>query len=170
MQGDDVIHEVGALYTACRQELFTYALSITGAPANAEDAVHEAFRKLLSLQDLPVELRPYAFRCVRNAALDLLRYAEREAKRLSDYQILFDEAEPCDAREQAADLLAALPDKEREIVVLKIFSGLTFREVAAVCGQPQGTVAASYWRSLKKLREGVQDAAPLPLKTGEQES
>lgn len=164
MVDDSVGAQVGRLYAAHRQELFTYALSITRSYACAEDAVHESFRRLLALRRLPRELRPYVFRCVRNASLDVLRSAERDQQKLAHYQILFDESADPHQKELVADLLATLSDKEREIVVLKLFSGLTFREIAEVCSARQGTVAASYWRSLQKLR-GHLNSTEEPART-----
>jgi RNA polymerase sigma-70 factor (ECF subfamily) len=150
-----ITDQLGAFYLAHRQELFTYALSITRSPVSAEDAVHEAFSRLLKRSRLPWSLRPYAFRCVRNAALDVRRYAQREQEKLAGYAILFHDAEQGTDRDAAA-ALELLSEKEREIVILKVYSGLTFREIAAVCGARQGTVASSYWRSLQKMRAGLR--------------
>jgi RNA polymerase sigma-70 factor (ECF subfamily) len=161
---------VGAFYSAHRQELFTYALSITRAADVAEDAVHEAIRRLLSNKHAPREIRPYAFRCVRNAALDLLRQAQRDARKLEDYRLLFDDAHHEPLRESVAELLAELTEQEREIVVLKIFSGLTFREIADVCGARQGTVASSYWRCLNRLRANFAPSDNPNFQTGEQQA
>ncbi len=48
--------------------------------------------------------------------------------------------------------LARLDDEDRELVQLKIYAGLTFREIGEVTGQPQGTVATRYRRTLDSLR------------------
>jgi RNA polymerase sigma-70 factor (ECF subfamily) len=155
MREAGITEQLGAFYAAHRQELFTYALSIAGSPAGAEDAVHEAFSRILARRGLPLELRPFAFRCVRNAALDIRRHADRERRKLEGYAAIFQEGGH--SREQdAAEVLGLLSDREREIVVLKVYAGLTFREIAAVCRSRQGTVAARYWRSLQKLRERLQ--------------
>jgi len=155
MQEAGDIEQVGAFYASHRQELYTYALSIAGTPACAEDAVHEAFSRVLARGRLPGELRPYVFRCVRNAALDSRRYSDREQRKREGYASLF--ANNGKTHQGAvAELLGLFSDKEREIVVLKVYGGLTFREIAAVCGMRQGTVAATYWRGLRKLRERLE--------------
>jgi RNA polymerase sigma-70 factor, ECF subfamily len=41
---------------------------------------------------------------------------------------------------------------DRELVELKIYAGLTIREIADVTGRPQGTVATQYRRTLESLR------------------
>jgi DNA-directed RNA polymerase specialized sigma24 family protein len=45
--------ELEQLYSECRQPLFTCALVITGSPALADDAVHDAFCKLLYSKSQP---------------------------------------------------------------------------------------------------------------------
>jgi DNA-directed RNA polymerase specialized sigma24 family protein len=47
MLENEVNERLGAFYETHRQELFTYALSITGSFACAEDAAHEAFSRVL---------------------------------------------------------------------------------------------------------------------------
>ncbi len=159
MQDDGVAQCLGAFYAAHKQELFTYAFSITRSPACAEDAVHDAFSRVLAKGRLPVELRPYIFRCVRNASLDVLRAAGRERQKMEGCVSIFQEGCNVALHETATELLMLLSNKEREIVVLKIYSGLTLREIAKVYGRRPGTVAATYWRSLQKIRERLRAAA-----------
>ncbi len=164
MQTDDANERLAAFYETHRQELFTYALSITGSFECAEDAVHEAFSRLIRKGRLPDALRPYIFRCVRNAALDTLRYAERERRKMDGYSAIF--RKDCVSQqfvqprqtvgcEAVSDWLSCLSNREREWVVLKVYGGFTFREIAEVCAARQGTVAAGYWRSLRKLRSAL---------------
>jgi RNA polymerase sigma-70 factor (ECF subfamily) len=70
--------ELERLYGEYRQQLFTCALAITCSPARAEDAVHDAFCRMLrrrrAVDDAAaVDLKAYVFRAVRNAAVDQLR-------------------------------------------------------------------------------------------------
>jgi RNA polymerase sigma-70 factor (ECF subfamily) len=68
--------------------------------------------------------------------------------------------EPADARAGAADdarhvreLLALLPDSQRQVIAARVFDGLTFREVAAALGCPLNTALARMHDGLKKLRQ-----------------
>jgi RNA polymerase sigma-70 factor (ECF subfamily) len=54
--------------------------------------------------------------------------------------------------EVAAAALRQLDEDVREIVELKIWGGLTFREIADVTQLPQGTAATKYRRALESLR------------------
>ena len=51
-----------------------------------------------------------------------------------------------------ATAIGRLDASDRELVELKIFAGLTLREIADITGLPPGTVATRYRRSLESLR------------------
>jgi RNA polymerase sigma-70 factor (ECF subfamily) len=59
-----------------------------------------------------------------------------------------------------ADVVAAalqrLAFADREIVELKVFGGLTFREIADVTELPSATVATRYRRALESVRPWVE--------------
>ncbi len=149
------IERLHALYAESRQELFTYALSITRNREVAEDAVHAVFERLLRSDRLPAELRPFVFRAVRNAAYDTLR---RDRVRTDSVFVLAASADDADVVQDAlgaADLqtlLDQLTPDERETIVLKTYGGLTFHEIAEVRGQPLPTVASWHRRGLERLR------------------
>lgn len=150
---DSLTDTLRAFYQAYSRELFTYALSITANEPDAEDAVHDAFSAVLANGALPREIRPYLFRCVRNAAVDSRRSAAREIAKTT----IFAEAVPDGLlRVQVEELLEHMYGAERECVVLKVYGGLTFKEIAGVIEEPQGTVAARYWRALAKVREKLE--------------
>lgn len=143
-------------YEESAQALFTYALALTRCPETAEDAVHDAVCRLLERRALPAALRPYAFRCVRNAAID----ARRRRRPAEPLGIL--DLERCDDASfsralfsEIERLLFGLPQDEMEAVVLRLVDGLTFREIAEVKQAPQNTVASWYRRGLARLRECV---------------
>jgi RNA polymerase sigma-70 factor (ECF subfamily) len=54
-----------------------------------------------------------------------------------------------------ARLLAELPVRNREAVVLRHVEGLSYAEVAEVLGQPVGTVKTNVHRGLRRLREAL---------------
>ncbi len=49
--------------------------------------------------------------------------------------------------------LARLSDEQREVVELKHFAGLTFREIGEVTGVPTQTTATRYRAALDRLRD-----------------
>ena len=147
-------------YIQYRQELFTYALAILKCSSRAEDAVHDAFCRLIKRNNNPVELKPYVFRAVRNAAMDELRHNPAPAE--SNGYIFDCETSPREAADlnetsrKIATALLTLTEDERETVVQHLYTGLTFREIAEIRETPLGTVTSWYQRGLKKLRERLE--------------
>lgn len=150
------IASLRAFYLDSRQQLYTYAVSITGNREAAEDAIHGVFEKLLRRGKWPADLRPYVFRSVRNAAFDAWR---RTRVRLDSIFEAAAEAEangPAAPEARAPDdlepLLHRLSPDERETIVLKVYGGLTFQEIAALRRVPPPTAASWYRRGLERLR------------------
>lgn len=133
--------------------LYTYALSLTGCPARAEDAVHTAICKLLSAIVLPLKLKPYAYRCIRNAAIDDWRKYAARSTELADEQHLASHAAPAPISHDIETLLDRLAPDEKETIVLKALHGFTFREIAAINRSSINTIASRYRRGLQKLKD-----------------
>jgi len=148
-------------YVENRQQLYTYAVSITRQREAAEDAIHQAFQQLLHRGELVADLRPYVFRCVRNAALDGLRRARvRSDSIFAEEQTMNPVAPAAPAPLLARELdekLGMLSPDECEAIVLKIYDEFTFQEIADLRGVPLPTVASWYRRGLEKLKTLLQE-------------
>jgi len=142
-----------AFYVGNRRQLFTYALSITGNREAAEDAIQGVFEKLLRRSGLPSDLRPYVFRSVRNAALDRWRRARTRADSIFAAGERADPDPSAPARpDDLGPLLEQLSRDEREAIVLKIYGGLTFQEIADLRRVPLSTASTWYARGLEQLK------------------
>ena len=150
------------LYDACADRLHHYLVVRLGSREDADEVLQETFVRLARLRKglARVEnLTAYVFTVARNEAARLARRRTRERKNRAALtsDLLFCEAagDEIQARE-AAQLVAAalnrLAPEQREIVELKTYSGLTFREIAQVTSLPQGTVATRYRTALGRLR------------------
>lgn len=78
-----------------------------------------------------------------------------------------DLVEAGDLARAVAAAVAALPEEQREIIVLKEYQELTFVEIAEVLGVPLSTVKTRLYRGLGQLRvdlerQGIRRAAPVP--------
>lgn len=160
------LKRLGSLYAEERGRLFTYALSFLGDAGLSEDVVQDVFRRLCESQTEVNDLRAYVYRCVRNRSIDLIR--SRAGKKHSPgprgatsiYAI--DECPAEDATlsreraERVAEALRTLRAAEREVVVLHIYSEMTFDSIAEVLAAPLGTVTSRYQRALAKLRKALQ--------------
>jgi len=149
--------DVRRFYAQHGPALVAYARSFVPNAAAAEDAVHQVFLKLLGghtrAPDAPVA---YLYRAVRNAALNVRRNGQRDVP-LETQDAWFVQRDG--NREAALALQAALaeiPEEQREVVTMRIWSGMTLEEIAAATGAPLNTVASRYRYALEKLRERLQ--------------
>ena len=146
-------------YLKYRQGLFTLAMSITRRADRAEDAVHDAFERLLRRRrdETPSgDIVPYVFAAVRNAAIDITR--RRATPERPDSMFVDETPGPVDLagraeqQELVRQAVELLPDAQREVVVLRTYAGLTFEQVAQALDRPPGTVVAQYRRGLERLK------------------
>jgi RNA polymerase sigma-70 factor, ECF subfamily len=159
----DKRQELWELYSAKRQSMYAYALALTGSAPAAEDVVHDAVVSVAKTNGAVRRLEPYLFRCIRNEALRV-RAGHQPAAPMdapdspsgtsSQPDALAAEHEIAMAVWRALD---ALPPMQREVIVLRAFSRLRFREIAAVVDKPLPTVAAYYRRGLQRLATLLED-------------
>jgi RNA polymerase sigma-70 factor (ECF subfamily) len=150
---------LGDLYQTNRRQLFLIAWGILREQDLAEDAVHAAFLRLAQLPQPPREPKPYAFRAVRNVALNLLSSRARRREQplgSAAYPVapIIDgpDRQLLEALRQAVE---QLEQESREVVELHLQAALTFQEIADLRGEPLSTVASRYRRALAKLRRSL---------------
>jgi RNA polymerase sigma-70 factor (ECF subfamily) len=155
------------LYRSSRDDVYSYVAGLLRDRAAAEDvtaaAFERAYRKRSRFDPRRGTRRAWLFGIARNAALDELR----RRKRLTE---LVDEpADETPAPDEAADVglrraalrtaLARLTPRERELVALKFFAGLSNAEIAGVLGVSESNVGTRLHRTVEKLRRACDEAA-----------
>jgi len=153
--GPDVTDaELLARYRAGNVEAFRelyqrYARALLFYARGDEDAVQEAFVRLLDRHDPAVSASAQAFlyTTVRNLVLDEKRKAAVRRRAVPALVRVEPDVDP----EAVSAALDRLPDDQREAVVLKTYAGLTFEEIAKVAGAPAPTVMSRYRYALEKL-------------------
>lgn len=151
----------GQLVERYQGATYAVALSVTGRHEDAEDAAQESF--LVALQRLdecrsPERFAGWLMTIVRNRARNLVR---RESLRHTDQVPLAARslvpmpdrvAETSELRERLKGALAALPEVQRQIVLLHDLEGWKHREIAGRLGLPSGTVRSHLHFARKALR------------------
>jgi RNA polymerase sigma-70 factor (ECF subfamily) len=137
--------------------LVLYARQWAGAGL-AEDMVQEAFVRLAAQQEMPKNPRAWLLVTVRHAALDARKSARRrEVRDAAVGRSAFFErrstAEGWMDSGEAQAALAELPASQREAVVLRIWNGASFQEMAELTRMPLSTVYAHYQTALDTLRK-----------------
>jgi RNA polymerase sigma-70 factor (ECF subfamily) len=150
------------LYDACAVRVHHYLAVRLGSRADADDVLQETFVRLArDRQKLAVveNLVAYVFAIARNEATRLIERRVREGRRrteLSSEALSIEDRTTVQQDQENTERVAALLERLdlplREIVELKIFAALTFREISEVTGLPLGTVATRYRSALEKMR------------------
>ena len=156
MKRTEFVEVVRRYYESHRQELYTYALALTRRRQAAEDVVHTVFCKLLARGRPPRDMGPYLFRSVRNAAIDELSRRGNAKPRESIFETPAPETDPALGL-WAEEALDSLGDDERETIVLKLYAGMTFKEIATTRRVSINTAASWYRRGLEKLRTAFKE-------------
>lgn len=130
----------------------------------AEDAVQEAFCKLVRLRTPPTDPPAWLFRVVRTTAIDLGRSERRRAKRevVAARPVRWfaePEVDGLDA-EVAVAALESLPAELREIIVGRLWGGLKLEELAEVAGCSVATAHRRYAAGIHVLRERLGVPCP----------
>jgi len=146
-----------------------FALTLSRQPSLADDLVQIACERALAHahQWSPgTRLDAWVFRILRNAWIDHARH--RRADRLTDdvseheHKLVDEQSEDrildrlTLAEVQRA--IAALPDEQREVLVLVCVEDLTYREAADILGVPIGTVMSRLARARRRIIEVTQAA------------
>ncbi len=144
--------------------LVLFAQQIVARRCDAEDAVQEGFVRFWKHRGGTREPVAYLYACVRSCALDHLRrrkrrrVREREASGSRDDHYLADSGHQEERRLMIERALREIPAQQRQVVVMKIWGGLTFAQIAAALEVPPNTAASRYRYGLEQLRKHLDEA------------
>lgn len=157
---------------------------ILGPGEDVRDLSQEAFLKAYrGLRTFKKEARfsSWLYQIAINATRDRLRrrrrrndlslddVEERAESSLRDAgPSALDLIESSDLSRVVAAAMAALPEEQREVVILKEYEGLTFPEIAETLDVPLSTVKTRLYRGLGQLRvrlerQGIHGGAAVPV-------
>ena len=134
-----------------------------GAADAAQDAFLKAFRGLDGFRG-DASFRTWLLTIAANEARGILRKSGRRK------ETVLEAAGPVASTQETAEdslqkaqeagriklLLEDLPEKQRQAVTLRIFDGLSFREVGAIIGSSEGAARVNYHHGIRKLREMLE--------------
>jgi RNA polymerase sigma factor (sigma-70 family) len=127
--------------------------------ASPEDVVQEAFVRLAREHPCPNDPAAWLYCVVRNGAISAGRSESRRrrhetvAAELAERQRFEPALDAVLDSQTAAHALDRLPPEERSVVVARVWSGLTFAQIAEINETSASSVHRQYQSALEKLRE-----------------
>ncbi len=151
-------HWIEAVYDELGPGLFRHALMILADRASAEDAVQQAFVRLLGRGSLGgiASARAFLHAVLRHEAYRLRQKHAAAPLPLETEFLVAAEGETSEAREERQQLeqaLRQLPPEQREVLYLKLWQQMTFAEIAELLRLPPNTAASRYRYALENLRQ-----------------
>jgi RNA polymerase sigma-70 factor (ECF subfamily) len=157
------------LISRWEKRVYNYLLRIVGDREEAldlsQDVFLKAYQNLRKLDD-PARFAPWLFRIAHNEAFSSFRKRrpEREAPGQSEFtgdeSAAVSPAFPIELSIAVTTALAKLPEEQRETVILKIYQGFKFEEMAEILACPVSTVKSRLYTALDVLKSQLA-----PLKT-----
>lgn len=125
---------------------------VGGARDGAEDVVQSAFIKLASEEPPPGNPVAWLFKVSKRLAIN--EQLSRTKRHLRESRVGSHQAESIDRVSgfEMQDLLCSLDEREREIVIARIWGGLTFDEIAVARADSKATIWRSYQSGISKLK------------------
>jgi RNA polymerase sigma-70 factor (ECF subfamily) len=160
------------LYRESRDDVYAYTAGLLRDRSAAEEVTSQAFerawRKRRQLRPERGGARAWLFGIARNAALDELRRRSKQA-RMPDEPAepatqpgggakSLDPAQSAVHRVALQQAMASLNGRERELIALKYFAGLSNAEIAAVIGTSESNAGTKLHRVVEKLRRSLDEA------------
>ncbi|MFC1587093.1 RNA polymerase sigma factor [Planctomycetota bacterium] len=154
------------LYRRFSGGLYRYAGTLLGNKTESEDIVQQTFvnvyRAILRGQR-PKVLSAYLYSAARHETLKRIRSESREVEARQAWGELQKEQKSAGmefkdtATRHIFEALRGLPLEQAEVILLHVFAGLTFQEVAAVQKAPLKTCYKRYTLASGKLKEQLHD-------------
>ena len=156
------------IWDAYASRLLAFAGALLCSHHDAEEILQNVFVKIAQNHAhlaAARSLKAYLFTMTRNEAYTLARRRDRREIPVDPDAFGLIPAAPADPplpdeAEAAARHLAALPEKQREIIVLKIFEEMTFDEISVSLGISLNTAASRYRYGIEKLKRHLNGGTP----------
>jgi RNA polymerase sigma-70 factor (ECF subfamily) len=143
------------LYYRHRDWVLRLATRFTGSSDDALDVLQETFAYLFRKFPgfvLSAKMTTFLYPVVRNLSIAARkkRLRERDGEHLGDP--VAPPAGPSDDRAELSVVLAALPEAQREVLLMRFVDGMSLQEIAVALSIPEGTVKSRMHNALNALK------------------
>jgi RNA polymerase sigma-70 factor, ECF subfamily len=155
------------LYVRYADDVYGYVRSIVRDHHQAEDITQDVFAKLITAigkyEERSVPFAAWIMRVARNATLDHMRARKQipvEEVRAGDPR---DERLGLQRRECLKAAFSALPEAQRQVLILRHMVGLSPPEIAERLGRTESSVHGLHHRGRATLKETLTDLESVPV-------
>ncbi len=158
--------EFEQVYQAYFSDVYLYARSLSGDASLAEDITSETFMKAMEAIDSfrgTCEMRVWLCQIAKNCYLSYLRKDKRLVFSNEPFPAKA-EADPeaallrQDAAARVHRILHSLAEPYKEVFSLRVFSELSFKQIASLFGKSDNWACVTYHRARKKIQEEMGDS------------
>lgn len=150
-------HAFEVVYYSTYKGVFSLIYSLVSRKDIAEDLMQETYTKMmekLNTYQKGNNFTAWLFQIAKNLSYDYLRKVKREEIALNHLSYTL----PLDSKNHddllfLENTLLMIDSIEKEVIILKHLSNLTFHQIAKIQNLPLGTVYSMYKRALKKLEK-----------------
>ena len=150
-----------ALFNQLGRAVYGYALGVLADRSDAEEVVSETFLRICKRKQQyngRGSLRAWVLSIAHRLCLDIIRHKAKNAKPVGlPEQLTSADPSPLaisqgeEKKEILKTAIGKLPAEQREVVMLKIYGDLTFREISQALGIPLNTALGRMHQALKHL-------------------
>ena len=151
---------LGEIYDLMRDDIYRYIYSIVKSKEMAQDLTHDTFIQIYKNIHLYKENgHPKAWIITISRNITYMSFRKHNREQVVDYEIdAVDEGmKDIHDKMMIRVLLDKLSVEEREIIILHVVEGLTFKEISEIMEMKLTTVLNKYHRSLKKLKKSLEE-------------
>lgn len=154
-----------------KAQIYQHTLYLLGNREDAEDITQETFIKAWEHRAKlrPRTIRSWLLKCAQNLCFNLLKRRQFQMPLMEGDDAEFEallEIHTCplnpppdeliikqELKEFVRCAISKLPPDMRVVIIMRELDGMSFKEIAKVTKQPEGTVRSTACRARKKLRE-----------------
>ncbi len=162
------LQDFDALYVRHLKGIYAFVFYRVMDRAIAEDLTSQTFLKALekigSYDAKKGAFSTWLYRIARNTVTDHFRTRHPHDDIESAWDLAGEDdptqdAETRIARDQVRSLLRTLPADKRELLILRLWDGLSYQEIAALTGKSESALKMQFSRTMRELRDRMPPAA-----------
>ena len=162
MQSEQETEKILEWYHLYKNGVYGYIFTFVRNHSDTEDILQTVFLALLNLGVKTRKIKypkSYIFRMARNEALRIIKFKSRETVEESFLLDIHGEnnIEDFVDKDEVQAVLNQLTIEEREILIMRVYEKMTFKEIATVTNRITPSITTKYYRAIKKAKNFLEN-------------